>query len=60
MQGITPLEIKYHLRDIERSFAACRTVTQAQESCEPAGQSWVGKILGWTRRPFTTTLKRSV
>ena len=60
MQGMTPLEMKYHLKDIERSFAVCRTQTQAADGRQLAVHGWMGTLINWIRRPSAATLKRMV
>ena len=58
MQEMTPLELKYHLRDIERSFARCQTPVPTPDGREPAGHGWMGILMNWIRRPSATTLTK--
>ena len=50
MQGMTPLELKFHLRDIERSFTACQPHGQAARDGQPSG---------WLRGLVTAVARRS-
>jgi hypothetical protein len=53
MQSMSHLELKYHLNDIERSFVACRTLSQAEASGPFARYGWVNTLAKWfSSRPW--------
>jgi hypothetical protein len=58
MHGMTPLEVKYHLQDVERSFVACRASSQSVTERAFPGRSWLGAFAHWVNRPATMILKR--
>ena len=60
MQGMTPLELKYHLSDIERSFARCQTPAYCADYGNPAGHGWIRILVNWIRGPSASALKRMV
>ena len=47
MQGMSPLEVKFHLHDIERSFAACRTSPQAGSDCPSPRAGLLARLALW-------------
>lgn len=58
MHGMTPIEVKYHLQDIERSFAACRASSQSVTERAFPGFSRLAVFVRWVNRPSTKMLKR--
>lgn len=60
MHGMTPLEVKYHLKDIERSFNACRTSAQIAVDRPLPRFGWVKALTRWFTRPSAVVLNRPV
>jgi hypothetical protein len=58
MQGMTPLEVKYHLQDIERSFVACRISSQSVTDRAFPRFRWLSVLVKSINRPSTMVLKR--
>ena len=57
MQGMTPLELKYHLKEIERSFARSQTPAPAANGRQNAGHGWKVTLMTWLKRPSAAALK---
>ena len=60
MQGMSPLEVKFHLNDIERSLAACRRTSQAAAGRSSHGFGWLRAVLKWLVRPSAVTARRQL
>jgi hypothetical protein len=51
MQGMTPLELKYHLKDIERSFAACQPQSKVASDRQAPRFNWLTTVIKWIASP---------
>ena len=60
MQGMSPLEVKFHLNDIERSLAACRKTSQGTADRSSHGSDWLRAVLKWLARPSAVAARRQL
>ena len=60
MQGMSPLEVKFHLNDIERSLTACRRTSQAAADRSSQGFGWLRAVLKWLASPSAVAVRRQL
>jgi hypothetical protein len=57
MQGMTPLELKYHLKDVERSFAACQPHSRVASDRQAPRFNWLTTVIKWIASPPPAEVK---
>ena len=60
MQGMSPLEVKFHLNDIECSLAACRKTSQSTVDRSSHGSGWLRAVLQWLVKPSAVAARRQL
>jgi hypothetical protein len=60
MQGMTPLELKYHLKDIERSFAVCQPQSRVASDRQAPHFNWLRAVIKWIASPPPATVKHTM